>query len=69
MGAVIGWIYRNSLKRGARGGSWAWYVVALAAVILRRDRERRGASVINVPIKPGDRFEVSMNHLDSPHES
>jgi hypothetical protein len=69
VGAIIGWIYRNSLKRGARGGSWAWYVVALGAVVLRRDRERRSSAVINVPIKPGDRLEVSMEKLDVSHES
>jgi len=68
VGAIIGWIYRNSLKRGARGGSWAWYVVALGAVVLRRDRERRSSAVINVPIKPGDRLEVSMEKLDVSHE-
>ena len=65
MTALIGWLYRSALKRGARGDHWAWYLVALGALILRRDRDRRSASLISVPIKPGDRIEVSMRQLDA----
>ena len=69
MSALIGWLYRSALKRGARGGNWAWYVVALGAIILRRDRDRRSAAHISVPIKPGDRFEVSMRKLSPTDEN
>jgi len=65
MGAIIGWLYRSALKRGARGGHWAWYVVALGAFILRRDREQRSEAVVSVPVKPGDRILVTMRELGS----
>jgi hypothetical protein len=68
VGTILGWLYRSALKRGAKGGHWAWYIVALGVVVLRRDRERRAATVIDVPLKPGDRFEVSMHELDAPIE-
>ena len=69
MVALIGWLYRSALKRGAKGGHWAWYVVALGAWILRRDREARSASVVSVPIKPGERVLVSMRELDKSSDS
>ena len=67
MTALIAWLYRTALKRGARGQHWAWYVVALGAWVLRKDRERSGSALVRVPIKPGERIEVSMREL-SPDE-
>jgi hypothetical protein len=64
MGVVIGWLYRSSLKRGAKGGHWAWYIMALGAWVLRRDRERRSAAVVSFPIKPGERVLVTMRDLE-----
>jgi hypothetical protein len=63
--ALIGWLYRSALKRGARGQHWAWYIVALGAWVLRRDRDHRGSALLRVPIKPGDRIEVSMRELSA----
>jgi len=60
MVALIAWIYRVGLRRGLRGGNPAWFVVALAALILRRDQERRKASAITIPLKPGEDVIVSM---------
>jgi hypothetical protein len=63
VGALVGFIYRSALKRGTTGGHWAWYVVALGAIILRRDRDRRSAPVVQVPISPGERVLVTMRRL------
>ena len=65
MGAIIGWLYRSALKRGARGGSWAWYVVALGAFLLRRDRERRNRAIVSFTVKPGETIQVNAKELDA----
>jgi hypothetical protein len=64
MGALIGWLYRSALKRGAKGGHWAWYVVALGAFLLRRDRERRTRPVVGFSVKPGETVQVTARELD-----
>ena len=69
MGALIAWIYRTGLKRGSKGGHWSWYIVALAALILRRDRERRSSPVVNFPLKPGDKVLVTMRELGTTSDS
>jgi len=69
MGALIGVLYRSALKRGAKGGHWSWYVVALGAMILRRDRERRSEAKLSVPIRPGERVMVSMRDLGKSADS
>jgi uncharacterized protein (DUF934 family) len=69
MAAVIGWLYRMGLRKGAAGGSPAWWIVALAAFILRRDRERRRESALTVPVKPGESVIVTMRDLGSSADS
>ena len=58
-GAVIGWLYRNGLRRGTTGGHWPWLVVALAARLLRSENASEERAVISMSVKPGDRLIVS----------
>jgi hypothetical protein len=69
VGALIGWLYRTGLRRGAKNGNPAWLIVALAAYILRRDKQRCQTSSFTVPIKPGERIEISMGDLGSSVDS
>jgi uncharacterized protein (DUF934 family) len=69
MTAIIAWLYRTGLRKGAKGGNPAWLVIALAAYILRKDRERRRQSVITVPLQPGEDVIVSMRNLGSSVDS
>ena len=50
----IGWLYRSAIKRGAKGGHWAWYVLAAGAWVLRKDRERRAVAPLSTQLKPGE---------------
>jgi hypothetical protein len=56
---LIGWLYRSALKRGATGGHWAWYVVALGALVLRRDQARRSQAPLTAPLKPGETLVIT----------
>ena len=69
MVALIGWLYRTGIRRGASGGSPAWWIVALAAYILRMDRKRRNESALTVPVKPGESVIVTMRDLGSSADS
>ncbi len=69
MDAIFGWLYRTGLKRGGKGGHWSWFIVSLAAFLLRRDRAQRSASVIRFPVKPGDKVLVTMRELGDTADS
>lgn len=60
MTALINWLYRTGLKKGSSGGHWSWFVVALGAHILRRDKERQRGSVVSMPISPGENVLVTL---------
>ncbi len=55
----IAWLYRTAIKRGAKGGHWAWYVLALGAWVLRRDQARRTQSGLKTPLKPGETLVIT----------
>lgn len=63
MGFLVGWAWRNGLRKGVLGGSPAWLAVAIASGAMRaikrmnarRDRERLG-----MELQPGDRIELSV---------
>lgn len=50
----IAWLYRTAIKRGAKGGHWAWYVLALGAWVLRRDQARRAQAPLSTSLQPGE---------------
>jgi hypothetical protein len=52
---------RSGFRRGMDGEHWAWFVIALSAFALRRARRARDAPILSVPIKPGERFVVSLS--------
>ena len=56
---LIGWLYRSAIKRGAKGGHWAWYVLAAGAWVLRRDRDRRATAPLSTPLKPGETIVIT----------
>jgi hypothetical protein len=62
--ALINWLYRTGIRRGTTGRSWAWLVVALAAAILRHDRQQREEAAVSMQIKPGERMVIQMRDLD-----
>jgi MYXO-CTERM domain-containing protein len=43
------------------GEHWAWLVLALAAFVLRRARRKEDESILSVPIRPGERYLVSLS--------
>ena len=57
--AIIGWLYRNGLRRGTTGGHWPWLVVALAARLLRSENLSEGRAAISMEVKAGERLIVT----------
>lgn len=55
MDALLRRLSRTGLRRGLTGEHWAWLVLAGAAYILRRGRERPAAST-TVDLTPGERY-------------
>lgn len=55
MDALLRRLGRTGLRRGLTGEHWAWLVLAGAAYLLRRGRERPAAST-TVDLTPGERY-------------
>ena len=55
MDALLRRLARSGLRRGLTGEHWAWLVLAGAAYLLRRGRERPAAST-TVDLTPGERY-------------
>ena len=58
-GDIAGWVYLTGLRRGMLRRSWPWFVVALAARILRGELQREERAVISMDLTAGDRLSVS----------
>jgi hypothetical protein len=69
MTALINWLYRTGIKRGSTGKHWSWFVVALAAHILRRERRRIEEPPLRMDIKPGESIVVTMRDLGTSADS
>ena len=67
MTALINYLYRTVLRKGTTGGHWSWFVVALAAHILRKDKAHRAQSAETISLKRGERYLISLGESpDSP---
>lgn len=53
-------LVRSGLRRGLAGEHWAWLVLALAAFVFRRARRPGDETVVSLPIRPGERYLVSL---------
>ena len=69
MAALVNWLYRTGIRRGTTGRTYAWLIVALAAHIMRRDREARREPAISMQIKPGERMTIQMRDLGTSSDS
>ncbi len=67
--AIINWLYRTGIKRGSTGGNLSWFIVALAAWILRRESARVFAPPIQMEIKPGERLMVTARDPEAAADS
>jgi hypothetical protein len=53
-------LIRSAARRGMSGEHWAWFVIAGAALVLRRARRRQDPLVYSSRVAPGDRLLVSV---------
>jgi len=51
---------RTGLRRGMAGEHWAWFVLAGAAVVLRRARRPGDDLVLSRRLEPGERYMVTL---------
>lgn len=58
-------LMRSAARRGMRGEHWAWFVIALAAFVLRRARRRDDPLVLSRRLAPGDRLLLSVRSPNS----
>ncbi len=61
MDGLLRRLARAGFRRGMDGEHWAWFVIALSAFAFRRARRARHEPILSVPIKPGERFLVSLS--------
>jgi hypothetical protein len=56
---------KSAARRGIAGEHWAWFVIALAAFVLRRARRADPPLVTSMPLRAGERLLVTL-HGDMP---
>lgn len=63
MGFLVGWAWRNGLRKGVLGGSPVWLAVAIASGAVRvakRMNERGDRERLGLTLEPGERVELSL---------
>ncbi|MHB1583284.1 MAG: hypothetical protein ACYCU7_10815 [Acidimicrobiales bacterium] len=60
MDRLLRLVSRTGFRRAMAGEHWAWFVLAGAAVLLRRARRPEDALVLSRRLEPGERYLVTL---------
>jgi MYXO-CTERM domain-containing protein len=52
---------RTALRHGMAGEHWAWFLLGLAAFLLRRARHKGDDLVLSRRLEPGERYLVTLS--------